>query len=107
MAEHFTFLLKQSRVYSLTLNASRDLYVQALASLQAVDESDDLSYFSIMGECLPQAVLASAWDECHLGRVYESVLTRFDIRNTWPTISAMGWCRSGPGWQRSVWHVPP
>lgn len=33
---------------------SRDLYVLALAELQAVDESDELSYFQIMGaESLP------------------------------------------------------
>lgn len=28
---------------------ARDLYVQALAELQAVDEGDELSYFKIMG----------------------------------------------------------
>lgn len=27
----------------------RDLYVQALAALQAVDEEDELSYFKLMG----------------------------------------------------------
>lgn len=36
----------------ITPGVSRDLYVQALAAFQEVDESDELSYFGIMGECL-------------------------------------------------------
>lgn len=37
----------------------RDLYVQALAELQAMDENDTLSYFQIMGECSPPSRLVA------------------------------------------------
>lgn len=58
------WLLKQSlgkrneaRLLSITLGMSRDLYVQALAALQQVDESEDLSYFGIMGACFLREIL--------------------------------------------------
>lgn len=37
-------------IYNFLSELSRDLYVQALAALQAVNENDTLSYFQIMGE---------------------------------------------------------
>lgn len=37
----------------------RDLYVQALAELQAVDENDTLSYFQIMGQISPSPMCST------------------------------------------------
>lgn len=45
-----------SEMCSLTYEIFRDLYVQALAALQQVDESEDLSYYGIMGECYSRGI---------------------------------------------------
>lgn len=54
MAERLHILLMKPRLGTAATSLTyrlRDLYIQALAELQAVNENDALSYFQIMGEC--------------------------------------------------------
>lgn len=48
-----------SRALTSLSDLHRDLYVQALAELQAVDENDPLSYFQIMGELSPSPICST------------------------------------------------
>lgn len=63
----------------------RDIYVQALAEFQAVDESDELSYFRIMGELIRRS------DGMSSTRLVfqDEICTDCDDRSTWPAVSAL------------------